>query len=418
MTALGDWLARLETRHHKPIDLGLERVAAVRDRLGSVPQCPVILVGGTNGKGSVSAYLHTTLSMAGYRAGLYTSPHLLHFNERIRIAGQLADDASLVEAMEAVEAARQSTPLTYFEHTTLAALWLFQRAHLDVLILEVGLGGRLDAVNIVEPDCAVVTSVDLDHQAYLGDDREQIGREKAGIYRAGKPAICTDPNPPQSLLARARDLPARLLRLGVDIELRVQGAVWECRVAEGVFTALPMPALRGRHQLNNAAAAIAALWSLRERLPVPVSALRAGLASTTLPGRFQVVGQAPLRILDVAHNPHAARALAACLADIPPTGRIVAVFGMLADKDIEAVVALLQPYIGFWHVAPLNGPRAAGPERLALAMAAAACSYRMHDDIAEAWRAACQEAGPADTIIAFGSFHTVAEIMAAPENNG
>lgn len=415
MTSLGDWLARLETRHHKAIDLGLERVTEVCDRLGIALKCPVILVGGTNGKGSVSAFLHTMLSQAGYRTGLYTSPHLLHFNERIRIAEVNVEDAPLVEAMEAVEAVRHATPLTYFEHTTLAALWLFQRAHLDALILEVGLGGRLDAVNIVEPDCAVVASVDLDHQEYLGTDREQIGREKAGIFRPGKPAICTDPNPPQSLLAHARDLAAEVLRLGVEIGVRIHGGVWECRVAGQVFAALPLPGLRGRHQLNNAAAAIAALWSLRARLPVPVAAIRSGLALTTLPGRFQVIGQSPLRILDVAHNPHAARALAASLVEIPPTGRILAVFGMLADKAIEEVVAILRPGIHVWHVAPLKGPRAADASRLSAAMRG--CTYRSHSEIAEAWRAACQEAGPADTIIAFGSFHTVAEIMASLENN-
>lgn len=417
MPALGDWLARLETRHHKTIDLGLERVAEVRDRLGIALTCPVILVGGTNGKGSVSAFLHTMLSQAGYRTGLYTSPHLLHFNERIRIADAHVKDADLVEAMEAVEAVRQSTPLSYFEHTTLAALWLFQRARLDALVLEVGLGGRLDAVNCVEPDCAVVASVDLDHQDYLGTDREQIGREKAGIFRSGTPAVCTDPNPPQSLLAHACDISAHLLRLGDEIEVRSHGGAWECRVADRMFVALPMPALRGRHQLNNAAAAIAALWSLRARLPVPMAAIRSGLALTTLPGRFQAIGQSPLRLLDVAHNPHAARALAASLADIPPTGRVVAVFGMLADKAIEEVVAILHPHIQFWHVAPLNSPRAADVSRLTAALGSLGCGYRRHDDIAEAWRVACQEAGSADTIIAFGSFHTVAEIMASLENN-
>lgn len=416
--ALGDWLSRLESRHYKPIDLGLERIAEVLDRLGFVVDCPVIVVGGTNGKGSACAYLHTILSQAGYHVGLYTSPHLRHFNERVRIGVDLADDTSLVAAMAAVEAVRQDTELTYFEHTTLAALWLFQRARLDALILEVGLGGRLDAVNVVESDCAVVTSVDLDHQEYLGTDRERIGFEKAGIYRAGKVAICTDPTPPRSLLQHVAALPARLLGLGGEIQIHVQDTVWECRVAGTVYPALPWPALRGRHQLHNAAAALAALWSLRERLPVPMAAIRSGLATTALAGRFQVIGHAPLRILDVAHNPHAARALAANLADLPPSGRKIAVFGMLADKDIEAVVDCLRPGIDFWHVAPLQGPRAADRSRLQSAMQRFACAHTLHDAVEEAWRAACQEAGPTDTIVAFGSFHTVAEIMAAIEQNG
>jgi dihydrofolate synthase/folylpolyglutamate synthase len=418
MPSLADWLAPLETRHPKSIDLGLERVAEVRDRLGIAFDCPLIIVGGTNGKGSVCAYLHTILSQAGYRVGLYTSPHLLRFNERIRLGDAYADDASLVEAMAVVEAARGETPLSYFEHTTLAALWLFQGAGLDAVVLEVGLGGRLDAVNIVSADCAVVTSVDLDHEAYLGTDRERIGFEKAGIFRADRPAVCTDPNPPQSLLAHARGLPARLLLLGEDIGIKVDGAFWQCRVADSVYPALPWPALRGRHQFNNAAAAIAALWSLRARLPVPMAALRSGLALTSLAGRFQVIGQAPLRILDVAHNPHAARALAANLADLPPGGRIIGVFAMLADKDIEAVVACLKPHIDFWHMAPLDVPRGAGSARLESALSRFDCRHAVHKDVAAAWRSACQEAGPTDTIIAFGSFHTVAEIMAAIERNG
>jgi dihydrofolate synthase/folylpolyglutamate synthase len=418
MSSLDAWLARLETRHPKSIDLGLERVAQVGARLGVRPACPVITVGGTNGKGSVCAYLQAILGCAGYRVGLYTSPHLMRFNERARIDGQEADDAALCQALDAVEAVRDGIGLSYFEHTTLAALWLFQRANLDALILEVGLGGRLDAVNIIDPDCAVVTSVDLDHQEYLGSDREQIGFEKAGILRAGRPAVCADSNPPRSLLEHARTLGASMLRMGQDIQVRLEGQTWECRVADAVYPALPQPALRGRHQLGNAAAAIAALWTLRARLPVPVSALRAGLAGAALAGRFQVIGQQPLRILDVAHNPHAARALADTLADIPPTGAIHAVFGMLADKDIDSVVECLAPRIGHWHIGPLGGPRAAGAERLSAPMRRLGLNHDLYADIASAWRAACRRAGPADTIIAFGSFHTVAEIMTELEQNG
>jgi dihydrofolate synthase/folylpolyglutamate synthase len=286
------------------------------------------------------------------------------------------------------------------------------------VVLEVGLGGRLDAVNCVDPDCAVVTSVDLDHQEYLGHDRERIGYEKAGIYRPGVPEICADPSPPASLLAHAATIQARLMRLGQEIEIHADTRDWRCRVEDAAFPALPWPNLRGRHQLENAAAAIAALWSLRGRFPVAISAIRAGLASTTLAGRFQVVGRDPLRILDVAHNPHAARALAENLADLPPTGRIHAVFGMLADKDIDSVVACLAPRIGHWHVAPLHGPRAAGLARLIEPIRRLSLSHDGYQDIAGAWRAACRQAGSADTIIAFGSFHTVAEIMAELEQNG
>jgi dihydrofolate synthase/folylpolyglutamate synthase len=418
MPSLDAWLARLEARHPKTIDLGLARVAEVRDRLGIHFECPVFIVGGTNGKGSTCAYLHRVLTLAGYRVGLYTSPHLLRFNERVRIDEPDAGDTALVEALDAVEASRGDTGLSYFEHTTLAAFWLFQRAGLDALVLEVGLGGRLDAVNMIDADCAVITSVDLDHQDYLGHDREAIGFEKAGILRAGRPGICADPEPPASLLAHARALPAELLRLGEDIQIRADAQTWECRVADTTYPALPWPALRGRHQIRNAAAAIAALWTLRARLPVSVAALRAGLASASLPGRFQVIGQAPLRVLDVGHNPHAARALADMLADLPPTGRIYAVFGMLADKDIDAVVACLAERIHHWHVAPLKGPRAAGAGRLAAPLARMGLSHEIHDDIVAAWQAACRRAGAADTIIAFGSFHTVAEIMASLEQNG
>jgi dihydrofolate synthase/folylpolyglutamate synthase len=418
MSRLDAWLARLEARHPKAIDLGLERVAQVRDRLELRPICPVITVAGTNGKGSTCAYLHAMLSAAGYKTGLYTSPHLLRFNERVQIAESEADDASLVEALDAVEGARGDIGLSYFEHTTLAALWLFQRANLDALVLEVGLGGRLDAVNCIEPDCAVVTSIDIDHQEYLGNDRELIGREKAGIFRHGRPAICADPAPPTSLLRYADEIGARLYRLGTDIHISRHEQTWECRVVDSVYPALPRLAMPGARQHRNAAGAIAALWALRTRLPMPIATVRAGLAHASVPGRFQVIGQAPLRILDVAHNADAARALAETLADLPPTGRVYAVFGMLADKDIDAVVGILAGRVGHWDIAPLKSPRAADAGRLGAPMRRLGLEHDIHDDIVTAWGAACRRAGTADTIIAFGSFHTVAEIMTAPEQNG
>ncbi len=413
---LAAWLEHLERRNREAIVLGLDRVRAVRDALGLEPDFPLITVGGTNGKGSTCAYLEAVLGAAGYRVGCYTSPHLLRYNERVRIAGAEVGDEDLCAAFAAVEAARGDIPLTYFEQGTLAALWLFRRARVEAAVLEVGLGGRLDAVNAWDADCAVVTSIDLDHQQFLGDTREAIGLEKAGIFRPGRPAVCGDPHPPESLLAHAGALGAQLLRVGQEIRPAVGELDWNCRVGGTAYPALPRPAMPGRHQYGNAACAIAALSSLRERLPVPAAALRAGLASARQPGRFQVVGQRPLRILDVAHNPHAARALAGNLADLPPTGSLLAVFAMLADKDVAGVVAPFVGRIAHWHVAGLDGPRGLPAASLAATLAGLGCASTRHENLGAAWQAACRQAGPADTIAAFGSFHTVAGVMA--ELNG
>lgn len=411
-TDLAGWLAYLEARNREAIVMGLDRVRAVRQRLALDPAFPVITVGGTNGKGSVCAYLESVLVAAGYRVGCYTSPHLLRYNERLHLDGQEVSDAELCAAFAAVEAARGDVPLTYFEHGTLAALWLLARAGVDVAVLEVGLGGRLDAVNAWDADCAVVSGIDLDHQSFLGDTREAIGFEKAGIFRAGRPAICGDPAPPASLLAHAAAIGAPLQRLGEEIRVEVDDNGWTARVGAAVFPALPRPAMPGAFQLGNAACAIAALWSLRQRLPVPILALRAGLATARQPGRFQIVGQAPLRILDVAHNPQSARALAANLADLPPVGRVIAVLAMLADKDIDAVIAGVKERVQAWHGAGLAPPRGLDVQSLAAHLAQAGCPCQTHPDVASAWRAACGQAGPADTILAFGSFYTVAEVMA------
>jgi dihydrofolate synthase/folylpolyglutamate synthase len=424
---LEDWLQHLESRNREAIVLGLDRVALVRDRLALHPTFPLITVGGTNGKGSVCAYLEAVLSAANYRVGCYSSPHLLRYNERVHIDGAEASDADLCQALAAVELARGDVSLTYFEQGTLAAMWLFQRAKLDVAVLEVGLGGRLDAVNIWDADCAVVTSVDLDHQQFLGDTREAIGFEKAGIYRTGKPAICGDADPPATLLAQVKAVGAQLLRVGEDIriELGNLGEVgWSCRVnhnrnenisakqGQKVFPALPPLAMLGRHQYANAACAVAALSTLHMRLPVSMNAMRTGLASARQPGRFQIIGRQPLQVLDVAHNPHAARALAANLADLPPGGRVIAVCAMLADKDVAAVIQALKAHIQHWHVAGLDMPRGLDAASLANLLKGADCACEQHTSVAQAWRAACVEAGPADTIVAFGSFHTVAAVMA------
>jgi len=417
---LEGWLRHLESRNREAIVMGLDRVARVRDQLALQPVCPVITVGGTNGKGSVCAYLEAVLTAGGYRVGCYSSPHLLRYNERVHVAGQETTDAALCEALAAVEQARGEIPLTYFEQGTLAAMWLFQRAGLDVLVLEVGLGGRLDAVNVWDADCAVVTSVDLDHQQFLGDTREAIGFEKAGIYRAKTPAICGDTTPPASLLAHAEAVGARLMRLGVEIrvELGSMGDVgWTCRINDAaeqrVYPALPALAMPGHHQYANAACVVAALSTLHTRLPISMNALRSGLASARQPGRFQVIGRQPLQVLDVAHNPHAARALAANLADLPPGGRVIAVCAMLADKDVAGIAAILKPYIQYWHVAGLDMPRGLDAAGLASILRDAGCTCEPHASVPKAWRAACLQAGPADTILVFGSFHTVAAVMEA-----
>lgn len=411
-TGLSEWLARLEARHPTAIELGLERVERVWRAMGATPDFPIVTVGGTNGKGSTCAFLEAILVDAGYRVGLYTSPHLLRFNERIRVDETDLPDEAIVAALEAVEAARGSVPLTYFEHATLAAMRHFCRAGIEVAILEVGLGGRLDAVNLFDADSAVVTAVDLDHMEYLGPDREHIGREKAGIYRPDRPAICVDPDPPASLSRHVAAIHAEPFRLGRDIRIEQGEADWTCRVADAVYPALPRPALQADYQYANAAGAIAALYTLRRRLPIPVRAIRSGLARASRAGRFQVVGQGPLRILDVAHNPHAARGLARNLANLPPTGRRFAVFAMLGDKDIVGVVEALAGRFDHWYLAGLGGARGIPADELARRTGLPAGTHTPFSDVRAAWTAACQEASAADTITAFGSFHTVAEVMA------
>jgi dihydrofolate synthase/folylpolyglutamate synthase len=415
---LAGWLAYLETLHPKSIAMGLERVAAVAARMSIAIDCPVITVGGTNGKGSTCALLESIYRRAGYRTGLYTSPHLARFNERVRIDGVELDDAELVAAFDVVEAARTAaaTPLTYFEFTTLAALHRFTRERLDVLILEVGLGGRLDAVNLVDADVAVVTTIDIDHVDYLGPTREHIGAEKAGIFRSGKRAICGDPDPPRTLVEHAQTIGAPLWRIGVDYRYAEQGTQWRYEGPGGNRYGLPHPALRGRYQLGNAATALAATDALGARRPVGASAIRDGLVHVDLAGRFQVLPGRPTIVLDVAHNPHAARALADTLSTMGYHPRTLAVFGMLADKDIEAVARALAPRVDAWYVAPLPGPRGASVARVEAALHAvgvAQDAIRRFDDVAHAFEAARADASDADRIAAFGSFLTVAAALAA-----
>ncbi len=410
---LADWLARLERLHPSAIELGLARVRRVKGAMGLAPAFPIIIVGGTNGKGSTCAYLEAILGAAGYKTGLYTSPHLLRYNERVRIAGAEASDADLVRAFERVDAARGDTSLTYFEFGTLGAMAQFIDAGVDVAILEVGLGGRLDAVNVFDADAAVVTSVDLDHMEYLGDTREKIGFEKAGIYRAGRPAICADPTPPASLVEHARRIGAELRCVERDFAAQREDDHWTFRGADLSWPDLPLPAMAGAYQLRNAAAALAALEGLRARLPVGEAAIRQGLATTRVPGRFQRIARAPDVILDVAHNPEAARALAATLREQPVTGRTLAVVGMLADKDAAGVFAALSGQVDAWWTCTPDSPRARDAAELAAILRehAGGAPVREQPDVSAALAEARSAAREGDRILVFGSFYTVAAVL-------
>jgi len=414
-STLSEWLAYLETLHPKAIAMGLDRVNAVFARLGVALTCPVITVGGTNGKGSTCALLECMLRAGGYRVGAYTSPHLLRYNERMRIDAADATDDALLEAFAAVESVRLTTPLTYFEFGTLAALCLLARADLDVAVLEVGLGGRLDAVNVIDADVAIVTTVAIDHVDYLGTTREEIGREKAGIFRPGAFAICADRSPPATLLAQASAIDARLLRIGIDYDFTAHDGQWSYRGPGGARHGLPMPALRGAYQLANAATALAALDVLRDRLAVSMGAIREGLVSVELPGRLQVLPGRPVTVYDVAHNPQAAAALADGLASMGFHPRTWAVFGIMADKDIDSVIAALLPRVDRWYIASLPPPRGATALDLRLRLEAAGVApadIRAFADPASAYRAVREAVAEADRIIVFGSFLTVAAALA------
>lgn len=419
---LADWLGYLETLHPKAIALGLDRVAAVASRLQLALSCPVITVTGTNGKGSICAYMDAILRAGGYRVGLYTSPHLLRYNERVRIAGVEVDDAAMTAAFAAVERVREGVALTYFEFGTLAALWLFARATLDALILEVGLGGRLDAVNVIDADVAVISSIGIDHVDYLGGTRESIGFEKAGILRPGRPGVCADPDPPRSLLAHAQAIAAPLLRLGADFGYVVDGKQWQYWVRRGEEIVrrqgLPLPALRGAIQVRNAAAALTALELLSGRLAVPMGAVRDGLVNVNWPARFQVLPGRPAVILDVAHNPQAASILAANLGDMGYFPQTTAVFSMLADKDIAGVAAAMKSRIDRWLIAPSGGPRGAAASRIKDAIVLAGVDDAVIDcaDVAQALALAYEQSGEADRIVVFGSFVTVASALLALEH--
>ena len=416
--SLADWLTYLESLHPKTIEMGLARVNRVRSKLALTPQFPIIMVGGTNGKGSVCAMLESILFCAGYKVGCYTSPHLLRYNERVRINKNEVDDNSLCDAFAHIDAARKDcdTSLTFFEFGTLAAVHVFIQARVDVAILEVGLGGRLDAVNIFDADCAIVTSIDLDHMDYLGDTREKIGSEKAAIFRKGKPAICAEADIPDSVHQHIETSGAQFFRLNKEFGYANKGMQWDYWGPKGWRHSLPYPALRGVKQLQNASACLAALDTLCELLPVSMKDIRQGLGEAVIPGRFQMVSTQPMIILDVAHNPAAAAVLAENLVAVKPSGRTYAVFSMLQDKDIQGVIRALKNDIDFWLVSAIQSPRAASADYLIdeihkVGIASDADVIYQFSDSVAAFVFACEQAGKNDRICIFGSFYTVSGVL-------
>ncbi len=414
MTTLTEWLNWIEQQHPKAIDLSLDRVRRAAEILNVLHfECPVITVGGTNGKGSTVATLAAIYTAAGYRCGVYTSPHLLHHNERIVIAGEKVKDADLCAAFEAIEKAKGSISLTYFEYSTLAALYCFQRSHLDVIILEVGLGGRLDAVNIVDSDVAILTTVDLDHTDYLGDTREAIGREKAGIFRADKPAIYGDAPPVSTVLSSAKDKGAHLLLAAHDFHYQENDVDWQWENKAVHYSHLPKPKI----VLSNAALALEAIDGLQAKLPVDIDAISQGLKTVCAPARFQCIAENPKILIDVAHNPQASRNLHQQLTHLGWQGRLHIVFSHLPKKDGLGTLLPWQGCEASWYLAPLNVENATPLDQiLANFDSLGITPYQKYGTIEGAYRAAQQNAKPEETILVFGSFHTVAAVMQIQEN--
>lgn len=444
MKTLTDWLHYLESLHPRPIELGLERVAAVLHHLPSALDklilsggiqsdalhpfsflkskklhCPIVTVGGTNGKGSTCAMLAAILLQAGYQVGVYTSPHLLSFNERVSINGQPVSDQTWLDAFEAVELARKGISLTYFEFTTLAALVIFATTQLDIVILEVGLGGRLDAVNIMDADVALVTSVDIDHTDYLGHTREAIGFEKAGIFRKQHVAICADPHPPQSLIDFANGIGADLRLLGRDFSYRTDKQQWQFESSSLRLFGLAHPALRGAYQFMNASGALAVLDALSKHLPISAQSIREGFASVSLTGRFQVIPGRPITVLDVAHNPHGVKALRHNLDNMGFYPVTYAILGAMHDKDIAGMIDAIRDIVDYWCVTDLPSSRAASADFLSQ------CVLKGIDETSDgckqvqcfttpqaAYAFTRNHAAENDRIVVFGSFVTVGEICA------
>jgi dihydrofolate synthase/folylpolyglutamate synthase len=412
---LDEWLAHCERLHTKSIDMSLQRVQVVRDRLQLHFEAPVVTVAGTNGKGSSCAMLESIALRSGYKVGLYIKPHLVHFEERCRVNGASLQAQALLPHFAAVEAARQDIALTYFEFTTLAIMRALSMTTLDLVILEVGLGGRLDAVNAIDTDCALITSIDLDHIEYLGDTREAIGFEKAGIMRTGKPAIVSDPVPPASIARHAEAIGADLWLAGRDFNHSGDRQQWSWSGRGRRRNALAYPALRGANQLLNASGVLAVFEALRDRLPVSAQAVRSGLATVELPGRFQIVPGQPALVLDVAHNPQATAALAYNLDQMGFFPHTHAVFGAMHDKDIAGMLVRMLPLVDTWYLCDLPVPRAASAEELARLLQGAAASrvspLTTHDTPHQALRAALDAADPADRIVVFGSFLCVGGVL-------
>lgn len=415
---LTEWLEYLESLHHKTIELGLDRTRTALQRLDLKLPFIKITVGGTNGKGSTCAMLEAILLAAGYRVGLYTSPHLIDFNERIRVNGEIASDEQIIEQFNCIETARGEVSLSYFEYTTLAALRLFEQKGVDVAILEVGMGGRLDAVNVVDADCAIITSIDIDHAEWLGNTREKIGWEKAHIFRSNCPAICSDPVPPQTLVDYAQEIGADLWTFGKDFNYSGDRQQWAYGGRAQRRSGLAYPSLRGANQLLNASAALAALEALREKLVVPQQAVRLGLSQATLPGRLQILPGTPTIVLDVAHNPHAAATLGQNLDGMAFYPYTHAVVGMLNDKDIAGVIGKLATRVDHWYCAGLPGPRGTSGEQLAQIIkdvlpppGKEPVTVSSFDNPVQAFTEAQKRASENDRILVFGSFSTVGPVL-------
>jgi dihydrofolate synthase / folylpolyglutamate synthase len=416
-TTLEAWLARCEQMHPTEIEMGLARVREVKDRLALSFKVPLVIVAGTNGKGSTCAMLESIALQAGYRVGLYAKPHLVHFEERCRINGSMVVATDLLPHFAAVEAARGSISLTYFEFTMLAIARLLSLADLDMVILEVGLGGRLDAVNIFDSDCAVITSIDIDHVEYLGGTRELIGFEKAGIMRPGKPVVISDPVPPQSMLDHAAQIGAQSWCFGRDFNYTGDKQQWSWAGRAKRYNGLAYPALRGANQLINASGALAVFEALRDVLPITAQAVRSGLGMVELPGRFQIVPGQPTLVLDVAHNPHAVAALAQNLDNMGFHPRTHVVFGAMRDKAIAEIFQRMAPVVDTWHFTDLPTPRAATAVELRELHASLALkgpgpvAVCCHADPAQALSSAVAAADPTDRIVVFGSFYAVGGVL-------
>jgi dihydrofolate synthase/folylpolyglutamate synthase len=413
LKTLQEWLAWQEQLHPNVIDLGLHRVLHVLEALGlDKPAFPILTIGGTNGKGSCVSFAEAMLRAAGRKVGAYVSPHLLRYNERVRVVGVDASDTEFCESFARIDAVRGDLAVTYFEFGTLAAIDIFTRRGVEVAVLEVGLGGRLDAVNALDADASLVSSIGLDHQDWLGPDRESIAREKAGIFRAGRPAVCGDREPPASLRDYARTLGADLHLIGRDYERHIRGETWTWRGRDGEFRDLPAPALPGHIQYDNAASVIAALQAAPS-LKLPEAAIRRGLQEARIRARFQRMAGPVETVFDVGHNPDAARVLSDNLLAHPVRGETHAVMGMYKDKAAEEVARALAGRFQRWYLGGLEGPRGQGAAALAGRVRSAVPDAAIEEfaSVRAAYDAAVAAARPGDRLVVFGSFQTVAAVL-------